>query len=86
MTVSDTSGEPCLPSLGCPRGQRQLVFTSEIQEKDEDYRIRFRAESSWKHPVEGKQEGGWGEEVGFAAEIRRYEDLARRRGERIPKD
>lgn len=44
----------------------------------------------WKHPGEGRQGVGW-EEVEFAAEIRRNENLAslscksERMGERIPK-
>lgn len=54
-----------------PREQRQLVFTSEIQEKDEDYRISFRI----KRLSRREEAEGW-EEVGFAAENRRSENLS----------
>lgn len=44
--VGDTASLSQMP--GSPGEQRQLVLTSEIQEKDEASRIRFRTEPSWK--------------------------------------
>lgn len=74
-----------------PGKQRQLVFSSETQEKDEDYRIRLRIKSPCGS-TQGRAGRGWGgKRWNLPAEIRRNENLAslscksERMGERIPK-